>query len=113
MQTRSKTRGPRPEQAKTPKTMDDFIEVGEPLHDALFERTDAAETAWRQFQLDAQRALVLRGRDTKLRRDCWECTHHFWRMKDRELKTCGNCGEFKTFHKVCHYCVVMMAIYHN
>ena len=113
MQTRSKTRGPRREHAKTPKTMGDFIHVGEPLHDALFERTDAVETAWRQFSLDAKRALVLGGRDTKLRRDCRECTHHYWRMKDRELQTCVNCGEFKTFHTVCHYCVVVMAIAHN
>lgn len=113
MQTRSQTRAQLQQAQEVPKTMRDFIRVGEPLNEkAQNENSDATEHAWRQFQFDAKRALVLKGKDKKLRRDCWQCTHYLWRCKDRTLTTCAECGDFKTFHKICHYCDVMMAIYH-
>jgi ribosomal protein L32 len=112
MQTRSQTRAQLQQAQEVPKTMRDFIRVGEPINEkAQNDNSDATEHAWRQFQLDAKRALVLNGKDKRLRRDCWECTHYLWRCKDRTLERCRECGDFKTFHKICHYCAVMMAIY--
>jgi ribosomal protein L32 len=113
MQTRSQTRQRVQEVPSVPKTMRDFICVGEPLKDKAFNESSVEnENAWHHFQVDAKRALVLNGRDTKLRRDCRACTRHNWHRKDRTLTTCAECGDFKTYHTICHYCDVMMAIYH-
>ena len=109
METRSQTRA---RLAQRMKTIHDFIEIGEPLHNkACYEESEDNEQAWLRFQREAQLELVLRGRDKKLRKDCMGC-RRIWDDAEKELEECAECGDFKTYHYECHWCMVFKSICH-